>query len=211
VTTATALLVEGAFLLVDDALTQSRRDVVVDSVLLAWHIARSADHSGGHAGALTEVLANIGWTATSASRSETELEGSLIRGPVPLAIIAQELDGLLPTRLTGELVAGVDALEKAGPDTLRAWDTKADDPDAQAALLMVATLDGDQPMLAYDYAVLSPAKPSKGYPWTRLKGPGTLTQQYGALVLNASVLGSDLGAQLAARVAPLLPTAVIQL
>ncbi len=207
-TTTTALLVEGAFLLADDALPKGRRDDVVNSVLLARHTAASSGDAG-YAGALTEVLNNIGWTTTSANERDVRLEGSLCKGPVPLAVIAQDLAGLLPSRLVGELVAGVDALAEAAPDVRKAWDTTAHEPGAQAALLIVATLDGDLPRLVYDHAVLSPAKPSKGYPWTRLKGPGTLTQHYGAMVLNPTVFTAEVSARLATRVAPLLPAAVI--
>jgi hypothetical protein len=214
--TTTALLVDGAFLLVDGRLTPQQSQDVVNSVLLARHVATQspAADAAGYATALGQVLGNIGWTSTDFTRHSTSMDGTKGAdgtGPTPLAIIAEELAGCLPSDIISRLVAEVAALERASPQVRQAWATSASHAKAQSCLLIAATLDDNGPALVYDYNETTPGKHATGYPWSPLTGPGTLTQFRGTARMNRTVFTADFSAALAAKVATTRSSAVVPL
>ncbi|MEV4224870.1 hypothetical protein [Nonomuraea sp. NPDC049725] len=195
----TALLVDGAFLLLDGALTAQQGDDVVNSVLLARHVAAQtvASDAGGYADALCQALGNIGWTSTDIATHSTQLAA----GSAPLTSITGELAKLAPGALVDELVT---ALEGAGPAARQAW-------KAPPGLLMIARLDSGVPVLAYDYSELTPAEPASGYPSAPLTEAGTLAQFTGSAAMNRMVFTTAFSQALAAKVAPMRKAAVIPL
>jgi hypothetical protein len=211
-----ALLVDGAFLLVDSGLAPQQSLDVVDSVLLARHVAAQAvaTDAAGYVGALHRALGNIGWTSTDTTQHSTRLDcGKGVKDTrcVPLTVIAEEMTGYLPGDLVKRLVAEVSALERAGTAVRQAWVTPASQSQAQACLLIVATLKEHVPVLVYDYNEITPAEHALGYPWSPLTGPGTLAQISGSAAMNRTVFTTAFSAALSAKVAPMRAAAVIPL
>ncbi|SDG47419.1 hypothetical protein SAMN05421505_104277 [Sinosporangium album] len=214
--TMTALLVDGAFLLVDGALTPQQNRDVVNSVLLARLVAAqaAAGDAGSYVNAFLQVLGNVGWTGTDITKRTTQLDGA--KGPkgvglAPLTIITQGMTEHVSSDLINRLVAEVSSLEQASSAVRQAWATTANRPQAQACLLIVATLVDGVPMLVYDYAELTSVKQATGYPWSPLTGPGTLTQFSGVVAMNRTVFTADFSAALANKVTPTRSAAVIPL
>ncbi|WP_283138837.1 hypothetical protein [Rhizohabitans arisaemae] len=220
--TTTALLVDGAFLLVDGALTPQQDQDVVNSVLLARLVAAqaAAADGGSYANAFQRVLGNVGWTSTGIAKRSTQLDcakgsrgpksGKGV-GPAPLTIIAQGMTEHLSDDLVSRLVTEVSGLEQAGPAVRQAWVTAANQAQTQACLLIVAVAVNDVPTLVYDYSELTPVKQATGYPWSPVTEPGTLTEFSGTAAMNRTVLTADFSAALAAKVAQARPAAVIPL
>ncbi|MEV3978575.1 hypothetical protein [Nonomuraea sp. NPDC049758] len=227
----TAMLVEGAFLLLDGGFTAQQGEDVVNSVLLAGHVAAqaAAPDATGYAAELRQALGNIGWTTTDLTRDSTQLDcgdqpdktgrfwkagktGGTSGSPecVPLTIIGQALARQLTSDLADQVVAGVSALQTAGPQVRQAW-APASRTGPPSCLLFVATLTGGVPMLAYNYNQLTPGTDATGYPWSAVTEPGTLAQFSGSAAMNRMVFTTAFSGALAAKVAPLRPTAVVPL
>lgn len=207
----TALLVDGAFVLLGDGLDTDQKRDVVNSVLLARKLTakRRAPDADGYARAFHDVLANVGWISTKINKVAKHVDPATGDARSPLELIAAELGDTLPDDLLGALVAGVAGLADARPAVREAWQTTTSDENACASLLIVATPANGVPMLVYDYNELSPALIAGEYPWSALTGPGTLTQLYGSVALNPAVFTARLSEELAAKVAPLRPAAVV--
>ncbi|WP_049560091.1 hypothetical protein [Nonomuraea sp. SBT364] len=203
-----ALLVDGAFLLLDSGLTAQQGQDVVNSVLLARHVAAQtvAADAGGYANALRQALGNIGWTSTDIATHDTPLT----TGGTPLTSIAGEMVKIASADLVDRLVAEVSALERAGPAIRRAWAAQSNQTPARS-LLLIATLNNDVPVLVYDYNELAPAEHATGYPWSALTDPGTLSQFSGSAVMNRMVFTTAFSSALATKVAPMRSTAVVPL
>lgn len=204
-----ALLVDGAFLLLDSGLTTQQSQDVVNSVLLARHVAAQtvAADAGGYANALRQALGNIGWTSTDIAAHDTPLT----TGGTPLTSIAGEMDKIASAELVDRLVAEVSALDRAGPAIRRAWAAQSNQTPARSSLLLIATLNNDVPVLVYDYNELAPAEHATGYPWSALTEPGTLSQFSGSAVMNRMVFTAAFSSALATKVAPMRSTAVVPL
>ncbi|GII93411.1 hypothetical protein [Sinosporangium siamense] len=217
--TMTALLVDGAFLLVDGALTPQQNQDVVNSVLLARLVAAqaAAGDAGSYVNAFLKVLGNVGWTGTDITKRSMQLDiakgpkGAKGVGPAPLTIITQGMTEHMSSDLVNRLVAEVSNLEQASSAVRQAWATKATQPQAQACLLIVAALVNGAPMLVYDYNELTPANQTTGYPWSPVTEPSTLTQFSGTAVMNRTVFTADFSTTLASKVASARSGAVIPL
>ncbi|GEK23134.1 hypothetical protein [Cellulomonas xylanilytica] len=188
-----AVLVDGALLVLDPtAQPAATRDGIVDSLLMALHLAERATPAtpGELVSAVVSTLAQLGWVLGSSSNLTTDVRA----GRAPLDSAGATLGD------TG--VTAVDSLRTAPPDALHAWHSFGSTrPGSREALVAHAAATPSGPTLALVHLSLAPAVPVKGFPWTRLTTAATLTVHDVSLSTNPAVYTPAMLSELAAKVA----------
>ncbi len=203
--TATASLVDGAFLLADTMLSPGRKRDVINSVVCARRAGAKSNPAERPYGT---TLGNIGWVGSRENSSAVDLKPQPHKNKVPLEVVLDSLGTLLSEELAKLLTAKISSLGGKSADIRAAWAqaaaSDASDPQARCSSLFVATADPDgTPSLVYNHNELAPANPSDGYPWSALTKPGRLTQYWGQATMDPTIFTPDFSSQLNARVASL--------